>query len=260
MKPSTPSPTTPGKHATNTTSKSSLRKFIGIEEDPAYRWVLFVFGILAAANILSYFVGTTNLSFLKASKFQPWGAVTSIGPYDSWESTIALPMLALFWFLLNTRIVSSERRRRSLLLIIGSACAAIIANIAWLFSKSQFEFAMGVSGFEVAVGGVMLVFTLANLSSLRFHEAHNLIQLRATDKNSIAFVYMALAAMLISTWVTLIDLSGASINTEVHVVSLAIAIGLAAGYELTSALKSRRFSGHVSLRLPSTHILRWLGR
>ena len=221
------------------TPKDSLWEFIGIEEDPAFRWVLLAFGLLTAANVLSYFAGSTNLYFLKASKFQPWGAVTSIGLYDSWESTVGLPLLALLWFLLNTRIISPERRRRSLLLIIGSADAAVIANIVWLFSRSQFEFTLGVSGFEVAAGGIMLVFTLANLSSLRIHQLPSLIQLRATDKDSmkrlLAFVYVTLAALLVLTWVTLIELSGASINTEVHVVSLTIGIGLAIVYELMSA-------------------------
>jgi hypothetical protein len=233
-----------------TTPKDSLWEFIGIVEDPAYRWVLLAFGLLTAANILSNFVGSTNLNFLKASKFQPWGAVTSIGLYDSWESTVALPMLALLWFLLNTRIISPERRRRSLFLIIGSADAAVIANIAWLFSKSQFEFTLGVSGFEVAAGGIMLVFTLANLSSLRFPQVPNLIQLRATDKHKmkqlLAFVYITLAALLVLTWVTLIELSGASINTEVHVVSLTIGIGIATVYELMST-PSKTFPSVVSL-------------
>jgi hypothetical protein len=225
--------------APRTTPKDSLWEFIGMEEDPAYRWVLLAFGLLTAANVLSYFAGSTNLYFLKASKFQPWGAVTSIGLYDSWESTVALPMLALLWFLLNTRVNSPERRRRSLFLIIGSADAAVIANIAWLFSRSQFEFTLGVSGFEIAAGGIMVVFTLANLASLRIRQVPDLIQLRATDKDSmkqlLTFVYITLAALLVLTWVTLIELSGASINMEVHVVSLSIGIGIATLYELMSA-------------------------
>lgn len=236
MKNSSHAQSVPNNPAARTTPKESLWQFIGVEEDPAYRWVLLTFGLLAAANVLSYIGGTTNLSFLEASKFQPWGAVTSIGIYDSWESTVVLPMLALLWFLLNTRIISPERRRRSLLLIIGSAYAAVLANVVWLFSRSQFVFTSGVSGFEVAAGGIMLVFTLANLSSLRFHQVPNPIQLRATDKNGIrqllTFVYVTLAVLLVLTWITLVDLSGASINTEVHVVSLTIGIGLATVYEL----------------------------
>jgi len=247
MKASSPARATPNNFAPRTRPKESLRKFIGIEEDPAYRWVLLAFGLLVAANLLSYFAGTTDLSFLEASKFQPWGAVTAVFLYDSWESTLALPLLALLWFLLNTRILSPERRRRSLLLIFGSANAAVLANIVWLFSRSQFEFTMGISGFEVAAGGIMLVFTLANLSGLRIRQVPNLIQLRATDKDSmkrlLAFVYVTLAAILVLTWVTLIELSSASVNTEVHVASLTIGIGLATVYEFISVPKVRRSFG-----------------
>ena len=238
-----------------TRPKESLQRFIGIEDDPAYRFVLLVFGLMAVANILTYFVGSNSLTFLEASKFQPWGAVTSIGLYDSWESTVALPLLVLLWFLLNTRILGPERRRRSLLLTIGSAYAAVLANVVWLFSRSQFEFTMGVSGFEVAVGGIMLVITLANLFSLRFHQVPNLIRLRETDKASmkrlLGFVYIALAMILVLTWATLIELSGELVNTEVHVVSLTLGIGLATVYELVSAAKLRHSSGQLSFELSS---------
>jgi hypothetical protein len=248
MKPDSPTKGTQSEGAAGKISKETFWKFIGVEEDPVYRWVLLMFGLMAAANILSYFAETTGLSFLEASKSQPWGAITSIGLYDSWESTVALPMLALLWFLLNTRVLSPERRRRSLLLIIGSAYAAVLANVVWLFSKSQFEYTLGVSGFEVAVGGIMLVFTLANLSSLRRHQIRCPIQLRATDKGGmrrlLTFIYVTLAMILIMIWVTLVELSGASINTEVHVVSLTIGIGTAIVYEFMSA--SNRMFGSTS--------------
>jgi hypothetical protein len=244
--------------------KDTLWNFIGVEEDPAYQWVPFVFGLIAAANILSYFAETTSLSFLDASRSQPWGAITSIGLYDSWESTVALPLLALLWFLLNTRVLSPERRRRSLLLIIGSAYVAVLANVVWLFSKSPFEYTAGVSGFEVAAGGIMLVFTLTNLSSLRHHQVRSPIQLRATDKGGmrrlLSFVYVTLAMILVMTWVTLIELSGASINTEVHVVSLTIGIGMATVYEFMSASKKRsnssgmRFAPLQSTRSPQASL------
>lgn len=241
MKASSSAPVTPTDSTARTRRKEPLLKFIGVGEDPASRWVVLTFGLLVAANLLSYAAGTTSLSFLEASKFQPWGAVTSIFLYDSWESTLALPILALLWFLLNTRLLRPERRRRSLLLIFGSTNAAVLANILWLFSKSQFVFTMGVSGFEVAAGGIMLVFTVTNLSSLRIRQVPNLIQLRVTDKESmkqlLVFVYVTLAAMLVLTWVTLIDLSGGSVNTEVHVASLIVGIGSAAAYELVSVTK-----------------------
>jgi hypothetical protein len=44
------------------------------------------------------------------------------------------------------------------------------------------------------------------------------------------------------TWLTLIELPGASINTEVHVVSLTIGVGVAASYELLST-QNRTFNG-----------------
>jgi hypothetical protein len=210
-----------------------------MEDDSAYRWVLIVFGFLVATNTLSFFVGTQNLTFFKASKSQWWGAITSIGLYDSWESAFALPFLALLWFLLNTRLISSERRNRSLMLVIGSIASAALANMVWMLSKSQFKFTSGVSGFEVAVGGFTLVFALANLASLRFHQLPSLIQLRPTDKKQmkvlLAFIYAVLIGVMILTWFTLIELSGQMVNTEVHEVSLVISIGLAIAYEVLSA-------------------------
>jgi hypothetical protein len=249
---------TKNEAAARMTPKESLWEFVGINEDPAYKWVLLAFGLLTVVNILSYFAGTSDLSFLKASKFQPWGAVTSIGLYDSWESTVALPLLALLWLVSNTRIASAERKRRSMVLIIGSAYAAVLANIVWLFSRSQFVFAMGTSGFEVAAGGIMLVFSVTNLSSLRFRQVPNFIQLRGSDtgkmRRLLAFIYVTLVTMLALTWITLIELSGASINTEVHVVSSTMGIGLAATYGFLSA----RMVSSPALGLPESQHLQTL--
>ena len=173
--------------------KETLWGYIGIEEDPVHRWVLLTFGLLVVANILSYFAGFSSVRILEASKSQPWGAVTSIGLYDSWYSTIALPLLALLWFLLNTRVSGPERKRRSLLLTIGSADAAVVANVVWMYSRTPFGFTEGVSGFEVAAGGMMLVFALINSLGLRFRCVPNAVQLRTTDKAGmkrlLAFIY-----------------------------------------------------------------------
>lgn len=251
MKVSSPTQETPSVKP-RTTPKGSLREFIGIEDDPVHRWVLLGFGLMVAANVFSYIAGATTLTILEASKFQPWGAITSIGLYDSWESTVALPLLALLWFLLNTRIIGPERRRRSMLLVIGSTYAAVFANITWMLSKSQFEFTRGVSGFEVAVGGIMFVFALANLSGLMFRRGSNMFQFRTSDNDSmkvlLAFIYVTLVAILVLTWRTLTEYSGAMINTEVHVFSLATGVGIATMYELALGL-SRKYSAGPSAKI-----------
>ena len=238
-------PRTPDNEPTTRAApRETLWGFIGTKEDPARRWVLLSFGLLVVANVLSYFTGSANLLYLEATKFQPWGVVTSIGLYDSAYSTAALPFLALLWFLLNTRVSSPERKRRSLLLIFGSAYAAVLANVIWMFSRSPFTSTEGVSGFEVAAGGIMLVFAVANLLSLRFCRLPNMIQLRTTDKEEMKWllggIYTMLAAIMVSSWFTLIELSGASINTEVHVMALTFGVGLGVVYELALILKSNR--------------------
>ncbi len=222
----------------------TLWGYIGIKEDPVHRWVMLAFGLLVVANALSYFAGSSSVRFLEASRSQPWGAVTSIGLYDAWDSTVALPLLALLWFLLNMRISSPERKRRSLLLVVGSTYAAVMANIIWMYSRTPFGFTEGVSGFEVATGGIMLVFVLTNLLGLRFRSVPSMLQLRNTDKAGmkrfLALIYCILAVMLVSSGFTLVEASGPSLNTEVHIVSLTVGIGLALFYELVSISKPIR--------------------
>ena len=53
-------------------------------------------------------------------------------------------------------------------------------------------------------------------------------------------VYCILAVMLVSSGFTLVETSGPSLNTEVHIVSLTVGIGLALFYELVSISKPIR--------------------
>ena len=211
-------------------SSSALWDFIGASEDPYYKWVLSEFTVLVALNLISLLIGTSNLSVLKATRSQWWGSITSIGLYDSWESTVVLPILPFLWLFLNSRIRSEERRRRSLFFIIGSLAAAILANYVWEISPSLYHYSSGVSGFDVAAGGIILAFSVLNLvGALRPTEVLEVPQLRPTDKRGmkrfLAFMYLVLTALTIAVPVTLVTAADPTINTQVHVDSLLFSLG-----------------------------------
>jgi len=212
-------------------SSNALWDFIGVSEDPYYKWVLSEFAVLVALNLVSLVIGTSNLSVLKATRSQWWGSVTSIGLYDSWESTVVLPILPFLWLFLNSRIRSKERRSRSLFFIIGSIVAAILANYVWEISPSLYHFTFGVSGFDVATGGIILGFSVLNLiSALKPTRVLDVPQLRPTDKRGMmrffVFVYLVLIVLMIAVPVTLITAADPTINTQVHVDSLLFSVGL----------------------------------
>ncbi|MDG6921067.1 MAG: hypothetical protein JRN59_06025 [Nitrososphaerota archaeon] len=209
---------------------NNLWDFIGISDDPCYKWVLSEFAVLAALNLVSLVVGNSNLSVLKATHSQWWGSVTSIGLYDSWESTVVLPILPFLWLFLNSRIRSEERRNRSLFFMIGSIVAAILANYVWEISPSQYHFSFGVSGFDVAAGGIILSFSVLNLiSALKPINVLDAPQPKPTDKHAMKWflilIYLVLIALMIAVPVTLITAADPTINTQVHVDSLLFSVG-----------------------------------
>jgi hypothetical protein len=211
-------------------SSNALWDFIGMSEDPCYKWVLSEFAVLVALNLVSLVVGTSNLSVLKATQSQWWGSVTSIGLYDSWESTVVLPVLPFLWLFLNSRIRSEERRSRSLFFMFGSIVAAILANYVWEVSPSLYHFSFGVSGFDVAAGGIILGFSVLNLiSALKPIRVLDAPQLRPTDKRAmkrlLILIYLVLIALMIAVPVTLITAADPTINTQVHVDSLLFSVG-----------------------------------
>jgi len=211
--------------------KDGLWQVVGIDEDPLWRWVVVFFSLLIALNIATFAIGPSNLSVLKVSRSQWWGAITSIGLFDAWGSGAALALSPPLWFLLNTRLPSGERRGRSQFFIMGSIATAISANFFWIVSKhGQFEFSYGVSGVDVAADGIILVFALVNLiSSLTRKSGFVMVQPRANDKKGfekfVRFIYFVLAIAMIAVPVSLIETAASNVNTEDHVLSLAFSVG-----------------------------------
>jgi hypothetical protein len=204
---------------------------MGMSEDSLFKWVVAEFTVLIALNMISLLAGDSSLWALKASSSQWWGSVTSIGLYDSWESTIALVVLPFLWFALNTRIRGMERRNRSLFLMIESVAVAIVSNYVWEISAHGPHYTSGVSGFEVAVGGTILVFSVVNLVSIaRPNSLLDSPQFRPTDKRTtkrfLAFIYIVLIALMILVPITLVAAADPTINTQVHVDSLLFSIGV----------------------------------
>ncbi|MDG6950008.1 MAG: hypothetical protein JRM77_09245 [Nitrososphaerota archaeon] len=116
--------------------------------------------------------------------------------------------------------------------MIGPLSAAVLANYIWEISPHLFRYSSGVSGFDVAVGGIILVFSVVNLVSLL--KPSSLLetpQLRPTDKRALrAFllvVYTVLMALMIAVPVTLVLAADPTINTQVHVDSFLLGIGMA---------------------------------
>lgn len=130
------------------------------------KYPLLVVGLLYFLICVYVTEFVPNLSAYYLSPKTPIGIFTSLFVYDGWTNIVVFVGAGTFYYISNLYVPEEKEMMRTWSITLAIFSAAILANYLWLFTDPS-KPSIGQSGVVYALIGVMMIFALHNIFTLR---------------------------------------------------------------------------------------------